>query len=155
MKLTVLGTLGTLAFAAAARAGDEKSPRNVQDPPGRVSVDQPAGVAFDDRDTERDTTDPMHGSTYGDLRKARVMEVVTTEQSPAAVRRTAEASGPAATAPAPTQVSRQPSSAQPQPGRDVRASQDEPTRTLTGTPDTSLGTDIGYGTGTEPETRQR
>ena len=53
-KVLAVGVLA-LGRASAAEATD------VQDPPGQVDVDQPAGVSLPERNTERDTTDTRRG----------------------------------------------------------------------------------------------
>jgi hypothetical protein len=42
-------------------------PTNMQDPPGNVDVDQPAGVSLPERNTERDTTDTLRGGGRTDV----------------------------------------------------------------------------------------
>lgn len=42
-------------------------PTNVQDPPGNVDVDQPAGVSLSERNTERDVTDTLRGGGRTDV----------------------------------------------------------------------------------------
>jgi hypothetical protein len=88
----VAGALAlAVMFSPAATAAQARSgPAAVQDPPGRIAVDQPAAVTFSDRDTPRDTTDPMHGKVYADLRAAgrtpagQPRTIVTPPDSPAA-----------------------------------------------------------------------
>lgn len=134
---------GCLAVAAAAPASANANDRAaVQDPPGRVGVEQPAGVGFDDRGSKRDTTHPMYGSTYADLD---------------APGRTPD---PAAHIPSPTEPAAtrdEPTVTPPQQGGDVRTSFQGQTasgsNTSHGITDTALGTDLGYGTGTEQPSR--
>ncbi len=135
-KLVVSAAL----LAGAASAAD---PTNVQDPPGKVDVDQPAGVALPERNTERDVTDTLRGGGRTDVidgeragRRAAAPDI-----------QAAEARGNV------------------QPGTEARASFEEGTASFpaseTATAEggeasgsaldsTALGTDLGYGTGTEP-----
>jgi hypothetical protein len=57
-----------LGAATPAFAQERRSPAAVQDPPGTNAVDQPAAITIRDRDTPRDTTDPMHAGPYADMR---------------------------------------------------------------------------------------
>ncbi len=131
--------------ALLAGAASAAEPANVQDPPGKVDVDQPAGVSFPDRNTDRDTTDTLRGAGRTD--------VIDGERAP---RRAAAPDIRAAE-----------SSSNVQPGTEARASFEGGTGSATAPSagsatgagaaasegagsSTSLGTDLGYGTGTEP-----
>lgn len=126
-------------LAGVASAAD---PAKMQDPPGNVGVDQPAGVSARERNTERDATDTLQGGGRTEVisgkRAARrpAGPQIRPGQARAAVEQGTEArtgfsgtgSGAAAVVPS------------------------SPAGSASGTSSesTSLGTDIGYGTGTEP-----
>ncbi len=127
-----------LAAALAVGYASATDPANVQDPPGQVGVDQPAGVALPDRNTERDATDTLQGGGR--------TEVIDGERS-------------RASAPQP-EFRASESRGDVQPGTEARASFEAGTRSAdaaeeppaatgedaTGTAEsTSLGTDLGYG----------
>lgn len=141
-------TTWKLVFSAALLVGAASAaePATVQDPPGKVDVDQPAGVALPERNTERDATDTLRGGGRTD--------VIDGERAP---RRAAA-----------PEIRAAESSADVQPGTEARASFEGGTGSgaassadsVTGAGagaeasdsagSTSLGTDLGYGTGTEP-----
>jgi len=129
-----------LSAALAVGYASATEPADVQDPPGQVGVDQPAGVPFPDRNTERDTTDTLRGEGRTDVidgeragRRASGPDI-----------RAAEARGNV------------------QPGTETRASFEEGTGSGAANDAASgdvsegasgstwVGTDLGYGTGTEP-----
>ena len=132
-------------LAGAASAAD---PTEVQDPPGKVAVNQPAGVSALERNTERDTTDTLRGGGRTDVIAGK--------------RAARRPSGP----------SIRPSEARGliQQGTEARASFESGSGSGAATPtpaaggggasgnasgSTALGTDLGYGTGTEPITPSR
>jgi hypothetical protein len=125
------------ALAAPASAKEKRAPGSVQDPPGAVRVDQPAGVGFSERGTQHDSTHPMYGPTYGDIQaegQTPVEKPIVIGAEPAWISGANESKRDLV------------------PGRDVRTSFDEPNATVstgTGITDTAHGTDLGYGTGTE------
>ena len=59
-----VAAVSVLALGGAAFAED---PAATQDPPGKVGVDQPAGVSLGDRNTERDSTDTLRGGGRTDV----------------------------------------------------------------------------------------
>jgi hypothetical protein len=119
-------------------------PTKMQDPPGKVDVDQPAGVSLSERNTERDATDTLRGGGRTD--------VIDGE-------RAGRASGPA--------IRASEAHGNVQPGTEARASFEGGTGSAAAPSDdtatrasdapandtassTSLGADAaGYGTGTE------
>jgi hypothetical protein len=130
-----------IATAVALWSGGARAagPADVQDPPGSVDVNQPADVSLGERDTPRDTTDTLHGART---------EVIESEGEGAAPGSAGGAQW--------REVA---------PGGEARASfdeeQEEAEDPATGaaddrmpgtvySDDTLLGTDQGYGTGTEP-----
>ena len=128
-------------LAGAASATD---PAKIQDPPGSVGVDQPAGVSTSERNTERDTTDTLNGGGQTDV----IVGKRAARRPSGPTIRAAQARGTV------------------QQGTEARASFEERTRppasnmtpaTRAGdaapgntSDSTTLGTDLGYGTGTEP-----
>lgn len=138
MKRKAIGR--TLAAAAlltgTAFAAD---PAQVQDPPGHVDVRQPADVALEERNTERDTTDTLRGG------RTEVIEAPRETSSAGGVQwREVE---PGAEARASFERSE---------SADATAGAAEPMPGTTYSNDTWIGTDLGYGVGTEPvETPRR
>ena len=141
MLKIMLGIASAAVVTGSAFAAD---PAQVQDPPGTVDVYQPADVALDERNTAKDTTDTLRGART---------EVIEAEPKPGAAGEGVQWR-------------------EVEPGTEARASFDEPgsadaaaTATETGTDrmpgsvyldDTWIGTDLGYGTATEPvETPRR
>jgi hypothetical protein len=119
-----------LLAVGGAQAAD---PASVQDPPGEVDVRQPAGVSLPERNTPQDATDTLRGG------RTEVIEAERAEARPSESRREVA------------------------PGAEARAGFEEGTATSTqgaaaagdapeaGAESTFLGTDVGYGTGTEAE----
>jgi hypothetical protein len=132
--------LSVLALGQASAAG----PTKVQDPPGNVDVDQPAGVSLPERNTERDWTDTLRGGGRTDVidgeragRRALAPDVRASETygnvQPGSEARASFDAGTGSGA----------ASAAPEGGED------------TGSDSTALGTDLGYGTSTEPTAPSR
>jgi hypothetical protein len=118
--------LVAVAVLALGRA-QATDPASVQDPPGEVDVDQPAGVSLPERNTDQDTTDTLRGG------RTEVIEGAQAQPSE--------------------------SRAEVAPGTEARAGFEEGAAASTGEANapedgaepTFLGTDLGYGTGTEEE----
>lgn len=147
-KLLLAGAL-TLGQSSGAEPPRSAEPAARRDPPGEVSVDQPAGVSLRDRDTARDETDTLGGGATDviDGRRAgrraagpslRPSEARGGVQAGTEARARFEA-GPGAAAPA-----RPPDRPAPPPATTGPAAEAEAQDS------TALGTDLGYGTGTEP-----
>ncbi len=130
-------------LAGVASAADPKSAR---DPPGAVFVDQPAGISARDRNTDRDATDTLRGGRTDVIVGKRAARrpagpQIRPAQGRAAVQQGEEArtgfgetgSGAAAVTPSTPAV-----------GDAGGNSESSP-----------LGTDVGYGTGTEPKEPSR
>jgi hypothetical protein len=133
-------------LAGAASAAD---PAKIQDPPGSVGVDQPAGVSTPERNTERDTTDTLNGGGQTDVIAGK--------------RAASRPSGPS--------IQAGQASGAVQPGTEARAGFEETTQPRPANPtpatrggeaeagsasdSTTLGTDLGYGTATEPNSPSR
>jgi hypothetical protein len=136
MKTMISGVLAAAALLAGT-ANAEDVPE-VQDPPGQVDVHQPADVALDERNTARDTTDTLRaGST-------EVIQAGEGASERAGVRwrevQPGEEARASFAAPAPNAVEESEIGS---PAAD----------TMPGTvysDDAWLGTDLGYGVGTEP-----
>jgi hypothetical protein len=133
-------TTWKLVLSAALLAGvaSASEPTDVQDPPGKVDVDQPAGVSLPERNTDRDSTDTLRGGST---------DVIDGERSSQSEVRASE------------------SWRHVEAGTEARASFETETRSGAGAAEdiapsdgaaegtsesTSLGTDTGHGTGTEP-----
>jgi hypothetical protein len=136
MGNTISRMLAAAALLAGTATAEDLS--EVQDPPGQVDVHQPADVALNERNTAHDTTDTLRaGST----------EVIQAEEGAperAGVRwREVEAGEEART-----------SFAAPAPDVAEESEIGSPAEdTMPGTvysDDAWLGTDLGYGVGTEP-----
>lgn len=135
-KLLVAGVLA----AGPALAADEA---RTQDPPGGVGVDQPAGVSAEDRNSERDPTDTLRGGATdaieGEREGRRAGGVIV---QPSEGRGSVEQGGEARTSFGGTGSGAS--------GGEAAPEADEEAGPSESTPSTHLGTDTGYGTGTEP-----
>jgi hypothetical protein len=131
--------VGVLAAGQAWAGGEAK----IQDPPGAVGVDQPAGVSLEDRHSERDETDTLRGGATDVIEGKRAGRrgggaLVRPSQTHATIQQGSDArasfGGTGSSAGGADQAA-------------TEATQDAGASDATRS--TFLGTDIGYGTGTE------
>lgn len=143
--------LGVLALGQTYAA----EPARVQDPPGKVSVDQPGGVSISERHTQQDATDTLRGGGRTDVIDGERPGVGRSgpDIRPAEGRGDVRAGSETRTSfedkggddpRVPVERGTQPSSAAPARGAPAGGAGSTDADT------SPLGTDHGYGTGTEP-----
>lgn len=134
-----------LVASASVLAGAASAPGRMQDPPGHIGVDQPAGVSAKERHTVRDVTDTLRGGGRTDViagkraaRRASGPAIVRPSSAHSTVKEgtPARASFGGAESGSTAVVPQSQSSTGP--------------AHVDGSGSTVLGTDLGYGTGTEP-----
>lgn len=135
---TLLSAMAVSALALGQAFASD--PKQTQDPPGAVGVDQPAGISVQDRNTERDETDTLRGGGRtdvidGERAGRRAGPSISASEARGEVRPGSEAraSFDGSTAGA----------------RPVRPADDVDVSPSDSSESTYLGTDLGYGTGTD------
>lgn len=132
-----------LAIGVLAAGQAWASEAETQDPPGGVGVDQPAGVSLEDRHSERDASDTLRGGATDVIEGERARPAGGAIVKPSRTRAAVEQGSDARASFDGTGSSG--------PGGDQGSTEATEDTGSDATQSTFLGTDIGYGTGTEPE----